>query len=174
MDHDRGPATSDHRPPPLETTQQRLQTGRQIVQPGSKRAPRPDDGSNVGDRLAVARRPAWLLSGLVRCGVCNGPMTVMGSGGRLGCANHVERGICDNKRTVLRARLTERVLTGLAVLVYPGERRGEVAVALRGNLAAFLHLDKRVQSGNTCGTRNGEVLGTLVAGTGFEPVTFRL
>ncbi|MCW8087677.1 recombinase family protein [Sabulicella glaciei] len=71
------------------------------------------DRRNTGARLAAARRPAWLLSGLVRCGVCHGPMSVMGSGGRLGCANHVERGTCDNPRTVLRDRLLTRVLVGL-------------------------------------------------------------
>ena len=37
----------------------------------------------------------------------------MGSGGRLGCANHVERGICDNKGSVLRDKLEARVLVGL-------------------------------------------------------------
>jgi DNA invertase Pin-like site-specific DNA recombinase len=68
---------------------------------------------NTGTRLAAARRPVWLLSGLVRCGVCEGPMSVMGSGGRLGCANHVERGTCRNPRTLLRDRLLTRVLVGL-------------------------------------------------------------
>ena len=43
--------------------------------------------SNAGARLASARRPKWPLSGLVRCGLCHGPMSVMGAGGRLGCAN---------------------------------------------------------------------------------------
>ncbi|MCW8088462.1 hypothetical protein [Sabulicella glaciei] len=38
---------------------------------------------------------------------------MMGSGGHLGCANHVERGTCDNPRTLLRDRLLTRVLVGL-------------------------------------------------------------
>jgi hypothetical protein len=70
-------------------------------------------GTNRGGRLAAARRPRWPLSGLVRCGVCNGPMSVMGSNGRLGCANRVERGTCTNRRTVLRGVLLPRVLVGL-------------------------------------------------------------
>ena len=79
-----------------------------------------------------------------------------------------------------------------AVLVHPGERRGEVAVELRGDLAAFLHLGDAPERGagrdeaaphsktaallvqNGRSGLAGEVLGTLGAGTGFEPVTFRL
>ena len=69
--------------------------------------------SAAAGRLARARRPAWLLAGLVRCGVCDGPMTVIGADGRLGCANRRERGTCTNPRSVLRDRLTARVLEGL-------------------------------------------------------------
>lgn len=69
--------------------------------------------ATIGARLGKARRPAWPLAGLVRCGLCNGPLTVMGSGGRLGCANHVERRICSNNRSILRDKLLARVLEGL-------------------------------------------------------------
>ncbi|MFN7639941.1 MAG: recombinase family protein [Pseudanabaena sp.] len=68
---------------------------------------------NLGTRLSTARRPRWALAGLGRCGLCDGPMSVMGSQGRLGCANHVERGTCENRRTVLRDALLSRVLHGL-------------------------------------------------------------
>jgi hypothetical protein len=66
-----------------------------------------------GGRLVVVRRPAWLLSGLIRCGTCRGSMTVVGEHGRLGCANHRERDTCTNRRTVLRDVLLARVLEGL-------------------------------------------------------------
>ena len=71
-----------------------------------------------------------------------------------------------------------------AILVNPGERRGEVSLSLRGDLAAFLEMAEadgrrgglntktaalRVENG-----RSLEVLATCDAGTGFEPVTFRL
>ena len=60
-----------------------------------------------------------------------------------------------------------------AVVVYPGERRGEVRLELRGDLAAFLHLAEGgvVRPANG---RSGEVVGSLVAGAGFEPAAFRL
>ena len=300
-----------------DLVQARLEAGRRQmatpVVPAGEEAAYPTP--NRGARLAGARRPAWLLSGLVRCGLCHGPLSVMGSGGRLGCANHVERGTCTNKRTLLRDKLVSRVLVGLkerllapelveefvrsfvaevnaanrqrgarqaslaaeqakltrqvrtlldllkdghggpamaaelraleqrqeslaaeiaaagmpepvpalhpnlpalyrrkvetlelalqdpataaaaaealrglieAIEVFPGARRGEVEVMLRGDLAAFLHLGEagadrppnstkpalRVENGRSSFGR--EVMGTLDAGTGFEPVTFRL
>ncbi len=73
-----------------------------------------------------------------------------------------------------------------AIEVFPGAKRGEISVQLRGDLAAFLYLGEpggaggpnsktavlRVENGRS--GRTGEVMGTLDAGTGFEPVTFRL
>jgi site-specific DNA recombinase len=68
---------------------------------------------NMGTRLASARRPKWPLAGLVRCGLCEGPMSVSGAGGRLACANHVECGTCSNRRKVLRDKLLARVMVAL-------------------------------------------------------------
>ena len=58
-----------------------------------------------------------------------------------------------------------------AVLVYPGERRGELRVELRGDLAAFLHLQEPGMPTRTAvalkgNGRSGEVVGTSVAGAG--------
>ena len=291
-----------------EAAQARLTEMRRAVASPSESGASDGEAVSLGARLAAARRPPWLLSGLVRCGVCNGPMGVVGSDGRLGCTNRRERGTCSNARTVLRDRLVTRVMAGLkerllapelveefvrtfvaevnaanrdrqhegarlgaertklarqirnmlelikeghgslamvvelrdledrqgvldqeiaaagkpeavpalhpnlpelyrrkvealeealgnpaaqaaavealrslidAISVNPGGRRGEVHVELRGDLAAFMRLDdpdagpraapKAAQ--NMC---SGVVMGTLVAGTGFEPVTFRL
>jgi len=38
---------------------------------------------------------------------------VVGSDGRLGCANHRQRGTCDNRPSALRATLSARVMEGL-------------------------------------------------------------
>ena len=97
--------------------QQRLKAARQIVKDerqderGAYVAGTP--GSSLGSRLVATRRPAWLLSGLVRCGLCGGGMTVVGEHGRLGCANHRERDTCTNRRTVLRDQILARVFAGL-------------------------------------------------------------
>ena len=291
-----------------EGAQARLSASRQSVL--QKEEPSSGEPQNLGRRLGALRRPKWPLAGLVRCGRCNGPMSVMGANGRLGCANHVERGTCDNPRTILRDRLLGRVLAGIkerllapdlvdqfvatflaevnaanslrsnrqallaqqkakverqirnmlelikeghgtpamvaelrvtehrleelsgqisaedqpetvpvlhpnlpelyrrrvealevsladpstclaatealrglidAIQIHPGEHRGELAVSLRGDLAAFLRSsDDDGGSAGKVGLRrvgNGcsvDVMGSLDAGTGFEPVTFRL
>ncbi|TCI00690.1 recombinase family protein [Roseococcus sp. SYP-B2431] len=296
-----------------EAAQGRLADARRILGAGNASDATTDQSSpgNIGTRLASARRPTWPLSGLVRCGVCHGLLSVMGSKGRLGCANHVERGTCSNPRTLLRDVLLRRVLVGLkerllapelveefvhtyvtevnaanrdigarragleqqraklarqirnllellkdghggvamatelrdlerrqetlgteivaagvpelvptlhpnlpglyrrhverleaaladpttamaatealrglidAILVFPGERRGELTVTLRGDLAAFLHAANSTPNAETAAALVGHgrsgfgrvVLGSLDAGTGFEPVTFRL
>lgn len=94
-----------------EGAQARLSASRQSVL--QKEEPSSGEQQNLGRRLGALRRPKWPLAGLVRCGRCNGPMSVMGANGRLGCANHVERGTCDNPRTILRDRLLGRVLAGI-------------------------------------------------------------
>jgi site-specific DNA recombinase len=302
-------------PATWEAAQARLAAGRAqvVMSRGTTASPRATAPvTNIGGRLASARRPAWLLSGLVRCGLCNGPMGITGSGGRMGCTNRHERGTCTNRRTLPRDRLLPLVFEGLkqrllapelvaefvrafvaevttankqrglqqaqllqdrakverqirnmlelikeghgsagmvaelrvlehrcetldadlvaadvpetvptphpnlpelyrrkvetleaaledpaaasiatealrslidAILIYPGEKRGQVSVKLRGDLAAFLYLSEPAEDGTSDSRtavaqggngRSGVSMGTLVAGTGFEPVTFRL
>ena len=295
-----------------QAAQARLARGRQQVKGrdvpmdiGGPMLPNPE---TVGGRLAAVRRPRWLLSGLVYCGLCNGPMGVVANDGRLGCTNRRERGTCENKRTVLRGRLLDRVMDGLkhrlvapelvetfvrefvaevnaanresgqqkarlqqeqakigrqirnllelikaghgspamvremremeqrqsevdaamisagtpeqvpvlhpnlpepyrrkvealetalqdpatasaatevlrtlidAIMMFPGAKRGEVTIELRGDLAAFMHVDDGGVATRTAVPRVGngrsiEVVGSLVAGIGFEPMTFRV
>jgi site-specific DNA recombinase len=98
-----------------QAAQAKLAAGSRLVgqSAGNSSAASQESGDNLGKRLSSARRPVWPLSGLVRCGVCQGPLTVVGANGRLGCGNHVERGTCDNPRTLLRDAITTRVLVGL-------------------------------------------------------------
>ena len=57
-----------------------------------------------------------------------------------------------------------------AVVLHPGERRGEVRAELRGEIAALMQLGvAKQQKTRVMGTRV-----SLVAGRGFEPLTFRL
>ena len=100
-----------------EAAQARLQAMRATVQRATAPSENDDPASqtappSVGARLGRAHRPAWPLAGLVKCGVCDGLLTVLGKG-RLGCANHHARGICTNNRTVLRDKLQSQVLGGL-------------------------------------------------------------
>ena len=63
-------------------------------------------------RSERAKRPAYLFSGLVKCGSCGGGFTLVGKD-YYGCANTRNKGTCDNKLTVRRDRLEEAVLDGL-------------------------------------------------------------
>jgi DNA invertase Pin-like site-specific DNA recombinase len=72
----------------------------------------------------AARRPTRLLSGLLQCGTCNGPMAIVGSGGRYGCSAHKEKGTCPNGRTMAASLIEARVIDGLkAALLHPEAQR---------------------------------------------------
>ncbi|WP_425497035.1 recombinase family protein [Novosphingobium sediminicola] len=62
--------------------------------------------------LVRAKRPRHLLSGLVRCGVCQGGFAVY-SANRLGCNSHRRGGNCPNNRTITVQELQTRVMAGL-------------------------------------------------------------
>lgn len=63
--------------------------------------------------LANRHKPG-LFSGLLKCGDCGGNYTIKANG-RLMCSNHVNKGdaACANRRSVMRAEVEDRVLTGL-------------------------------------------------------------
>jgi hypothetical protein len=63
-------------------------------------------------RFNMARRPVYLLSGLLTCGCCQGKYGII-MNDRYGCLNHHRRGTCDNSRTVRRSVIEGRVLSGL-------------------------------------------------------------
>ena len=59
-----------------------------------------------------ARRPAYLFSGLTKCGVCGSSFT-MSSKNRLSCAGMRDRAICDNRLTIRRDEVEARVLKAM-------------------------------------------------------------
>lgn len=68
--------------------------------------------ANTGHRLVRARRPKTLLSGLVRCGCCGGPMVHVHSG-RMACNRARETKSCDNRLRIDGAQLERTVLAGV-------------------------------------------------------------
>jgi site-specific DNA recombinase len=58
------------------------------------------------------RRPRYLFTGLMRCGVCGGGV-VTWNRMRIGCANARNKGTCTNKRTMRRDDLEAAVFEGL-------------------------------------------------------------
>jgi site-specific DNA recombinase len=66
----------------------------------------------IGDRLSQserARRPNYLLSGLLKCGVCGGGFSKI-SQFHYGCSTARNKGSCDNLLTVRRDELEAKVL----------------------------------------------------------------
>ncbi len=68
------------------------------------------DGQGV--RAERARRPVYLLSGLLKCSVCGGGVSKI-SAQHYGCSTARNRGTCDNLLTIRRDVLEESVLSGI-------------------------------------------------------------
>jgi site-specific DNA recombinase len=68
----------------------------------------PDDGP----ALVRFRRPKFLFSGLITCGVCGGGVHVY-TGNRLTCYAARDRGTCTNRTTIRREEIERRVLSAL-------------------------------------------------------------
>lgn len=118
--------------------------------------------SDPGRPRGASRHP-YLLSALLRCGVCNGKMTVTGSRVRdgvryasFGCATHNSRGeaICPNGLSVSERKVNHAVICALRdVLTTPGlirrfvERFNERAADLRASASAtpMTDLERDVQ-----------------------------
>jgi hypothetical protein len=78
-------------------------------QEGSRAAISDRDGALRPER---AKRPQYLLSGLLKCGTCFGGYTLVGRS-IYGCANARNRGTCNNRLTIERDKLESLVLEGL-------------------------------------------------------------
>ncbi|MCH8863552.1 MAG: recombinase family protein [Proteobacteria bacterium] len=65
---------------------------------------------NVG--MWDRRRPKYLFSGLLKCGVCGGGFSKI-SKNHFGCSSARNKGICKNMRTIRREVLEDAVLSGL-------------------------------------------------------------
>ena len=67
---------------------------------------------STGVRSERARRPAYLLSNLIKCGVCGGGFSKI-SQLHYGCSNARNRGTCNTHLTIRRDVLEASVLSGL-------------------------------------------------------------
>lgn len=95
-------------------------------------------------RLHAARRPVSLLSGLLSCGCCGGKYGLI-QRDRFGCLNHHRRGTCSNNRTIVRARIEERVLSGLKDRLVSAESVAE-AVRAYAEEVNRLNRERRAQA----------------------------
>ncbi|MFN4283469.1 MAG: recombinase family protein [Alphaproteobacteria bacterium] len=85
---------------------------------------------------ARSRRPRarWLFAGLVFCGVCGAPMTVV-SQGRLGCSARANQRTCANAKTMFVSRLERLLLEGLKSRLLAPEVMAEASRAYHARLA---------------------------------------
>ena len=67
-----------------------------------------ENGAGIWDR----RRPRYLFSGLMKCGVCSGGAATWNRN-TIGCLNSRNKGTCDNKLTIKREDVEALVLNGL-------------------------------------------------------------
>lgn len=84
-------------------------------------------------RLHETRRPAFLLSGLLTCGTCNGRYGIILQD-RYGCLNHHRRGTCDNSRTIRRPVIEQRALAGLTEKLVSADAVAEAVRAYHDEL----------------------------------------
>ncbi|WP_370456807.1 zinc ribbon domain-containing protein [Ruegeria sp. THAF57] len=63
--------------------------------------------------MGRARRAKYLLSGLLTCGVCGGGMSVI-SQTHIGCSSARSKGTCDNRKSIARTKVEDRVLSALS------------------------------------------------------------
>ena len=73
-----------------------------------------------------ARRPRYLLSGLLKCGSCGGGFSKI-STHHYGCSTARNKGTCDNLKTIRRDELEAKVLDGLKGQLMRPERVKEFA-----------------------------------------------
>lgn len=109
-----------------------------------------------GGRPANSGKVPHLLSGILRCGVCRGPMTITGRG-TYGCGPHHAKGdaICGNSQTVSERIVDTRIVEALrGVVSAPGllaevvagfnDRQAELK-ATRADGALVKRLDKQIR-----------------------------
>ena len=90
--------------------------------------------------LSAARRPAYLLSGLLECGVCGGAYAIVVND-RYGCTGHHRGRSCTNGRTIRREEIERRALAGIAERLVSADKI-EAAVAA---YAAHINRENREQ-----------------------------
>jgi hypothetical protein len=80
--------------------------------------------NSEGNPLNRLHRKMHALSGLIRCGVCGGPMAITAKD-RYGCSTYRANRGCSNGKTIPRDQVEERVLGGLKERLFDTELVGE-------------------------------------------------
>lgn len=125
-----------------------------------------------------ARKPRHLLSGLVKCECCGASFIVVYDD-RLGCASTKETGTCDNRGTIPRSEIEERVLSALATKLAAPELIAAFVrqyQAERRRLAAANRSQREDQTAKLAGLKRGiaRLVDAIVEGAATRATAERL
>jgi site-specific DNA recombinase len=89
----------------------------------------------------------YLFSGVMVCGLCGGPYTVINGKApnvRYGCPNHRFRDTCTNKTTILRTRLEQQVISALSTNLLDPRLEEERTREFVAQLKARIDLEEKL------------------------------
>jgi site-specific DNA recombinase len=101
------------------------------------------------------RRPRHLFSGLLTCGRCGGPVTII-QADKWGCSRHREAGLCSNGRMLRNDTLERRVMAGLKDRLLAPELVEEYVRAYHEHATTLVRDLKRKQERLSGGLRAAE------------------
>jgi site-specific DNA recombinase len=91
-----------------------------------------------GEPLSFKKRPTYLLSHLVKCGCCDGGYAMYNQK-RLACSTSINKGTCNNKLTIAREDLENRVLSALRTYLMDDKLTEEFCKAYTKRLNEIRH-----------------------------------
>lgn len=103
--------------PELRIVPEDLWTAKEAVQAAIEAVPR-----------GRSRRPRRLLSGLLHCHACGGPLAIAGTA-RYACSAQREKGTCGERRSIAAAKVERRALDGLKEKLLTPEAMGAAVKA---------------------------------------------
>ena len=104
-------------------------------------------GRRQGGMTRTESSRTYLFSGLMRCGVCGGPFTVVGGKPPLvsyGCRNHRYRLSCDVRVTIKRERLEQQLIAAIAANLQRPELEEELIREFSAHLKTHLEIEEKL------------------------------
>ena len=95
-----------------DTLWRRVKARQASLREGMRRNPAATSSKAADNPLNRTHRPRFFLSGLLRCGCCQGRYAITGRD-RFACSTRKQKGTCDNRVTITRQEIERRVLEGL-------------------------------------------------------------
>jgi hypothetical protein len=104
-------------------------------------------GRRVGGMTRTESSRTYLFSGLMRCGVCGGPFTVIGGKPPFvfyGCRNHRYRQSCTARVTIRRERLERQLIAAIAANLQDPVLEQECVREFSAQLKARIELEEKL------------------------------